>query len=85
MKFSLPVLSLALAFFVNASPVTIGDKFNRSVGASDDSHELISRAAYTANEYLNGGCEDTVLVFARGTLQLGNLVSLSKYHSSVSR
>jgi hypothetical protein len=76
MKFSLPVLSLALASFVNASPVAVGDKIiDRALGPWHESHELASRAAYTANEYLDGGCEETVLVFARGTLQAGNLVS----------
>lgn len=37
------------------------------------------RAVYTANEYLEDGCAATILLFARGTTQLGNLVSCCPY------
>jgi len=30
----------------------------------------------TANDYLNGGCKDVILFYARGSTQAGNMVSL---------
>ncbi|KAI1848196.1 hypothetical protein JX265_011758 [Neoarthrinium moseri] len=73
MKFSLPILSLSVATLVKASPITLGDRAVYGVEASSGDHELLARASLTSNEFTDGGCEDVVLIFARGTAQLGNL------------
>lgn len=73
MKAPTSFLALALAALVVGSPVNV---HLRSVeqGRSNDLVERQS-TSLTANEFTNGGCKDVVLIFARGTAQLGNLVS----------
>ncbi|TGJ85394.1 hypothetical protein E0Z10_g3343 [Xylaria hypoxylon] len=64
MKFS-SFLSAALAVAVTAGPVRL-----------DFAEDIVlsSRATgTTANDYLNGGCKDVILFYARGSNQAGNL------------
>ncbi|KAI4594262.1 hypothetical protein KJ359_008537 [Pestalotiopsis sp. 9143b] len=79
MKLSNSVLSLFFASGIVASPiVTDSVRVDRGIGGESSSDGLQARqsTSLTANEFTNGGCKDVVLVFARGTAQLGNLVSL---------
>ncbi|KAI0536269.1 carbohydrate esterase family 5 protein [Xylaria digitata] len=65
MKFSTSFLSAALAIAITASPVSL-----------DIAEDIVlsSRATgTTANDYLNGGCRDVILFFARGSDQNGNM------------
>jgi cutinase len=39
----------------------------------------------TANDYINGGCRDVILFFARGTTEPGNMVRLKIRPAWVSR
>ncbi|KAI0156155.1 cutinase [Pestalotiopsis sp. NC0098] len=76
MKLSNSVLSLFLASGIVASPiVTDSIRVDRGIGGESSSDGLEARqsTSLTANEFTNGGCKDVVLVFARGTAQLGNL------------
>ena len=36
-----------------------------------------NRVGSTANEFKNGGCKPVVMVFARGSTEVGNMVSIS--------
>ncbi|KAI0427004.1 carbohydrate esterase family 5 protein [Xylaria sp. FL1042] len=65
MKLAASTLSAALAVTVTTSP--IGLDITKGL-------VLQSRATgTTANDYLNGGCKDVILFFARGTDQPGNM------------
>jgi cutinase len=69
MKFSLPLLSLAFVSGVVASPINL----DRAVDGVDDLQARQS-SSLTSNEFTNGGCKSVIVIFARGTAQLGNLV-----------
>ncbi|KAI0407867.1 carbohydrate esterase family 5 protein [Xylaria palmicola] len=65
MMFSRSLLATALAAAVAASPVSL---------EMTEDIVLQSRATgTTANDYLNGGCRDVILFFARGSTQPGNM------------
>ncbi|KAK8069889.1 cutinase [Apiospora phragmitis] len=78
MKFTLSLMAAALAASVSASPI------NNSIVIDIDEQDLAKIQAYeaeiratvgtTSNEFLDGGCRDVVLVFARGTGQSGNMM-----------
>jgi hypothetical protein len=75
MLFSTIIISSVLATLTTASPV-----FTES---SVESH-LEARTALitttTSNEFIdNDGCEDVMLIFARGTEQPGNIVGSSPF------
>ncbi|KAF2971506.1 hypothetical protein GQX73_g2093 [Xylaria multiplex] len=65
MKFSASFLSAALAVAVTASPV--GLDMVEDIVLSDQV------TGTTANDYLNEGCRDVILFFARGSDQSGNM------------
>lgn len=65
MKFSGWFVSAAFAVAVAASPVHL-----------DVAEDVVldSRATgTTANDYVNGGCKDIILFYARGSTQPGNM------------
>ncbi|KAI0116511.1 carbohydrate esterase family 5 protein [Nemania sp. FL0031] len=65
MKFSTCFLSAALATAVTASPIGLD---------STEDIVLDTRATgSTANDYLNGGCKEIILFYARGSTQAGNM------------
>ncbi|KAK6073170.1 cutinase precursor [Seiridium cupressi] len=68
MKFSMSLLSLAFVSSVIASPIN----FDRAVDGFEDL-EARQSTSLTANEFTSDGCKSVVLIFARGTAQLGNL------------
>jgi cutinase len=73
MKFSLSLVALAASAF--ASPIVL-DLSDISQNELEEIHarDIEARqSGTTANEFLNGGCRDVVLIFARGTSQSGNL------------
>lgn len=65
MKFQL--LVAALAGLVVASPI------------DTDALESRQSVGTTANEYTRSGCRDIIFFFARGSTEVGNLVSFCKY------
>lgn len=76
MKFSLSLVALAASAI--ASPIVL-DLSEISQNELEEIHarDIEARqSGTTANEFLNGGCRDVVLVFARGTSQSGNIVSI---------
>ncbi|KAK8045449.1 cutinase [Apiospora rasikravindrae] len=78
MKFTTSLMTAALAASVSAKPIE-----NNSIVIDMNEQDLAKAQAYeaeilatvgtTANEFLDGGCRDVVLVFARGTGQSGNM------------
>lgn len=79
MKASLPILTLALLPHVIASPISVVGSVDRGIGLLEsvvvnDEVQKRQSTSLTANEFTNGGCKNVVLIFARGTAQLGNLV-----------
>jgi cutinase len=62
MKFSVSVLTSLLVAVGSASPIEI--------------QELQERKTYgtSSNEYVQNGCNDVLLFFARGSTQSGNVV-----------
>lgn len=88
MKFSTVIVSSFLAAYASASPiVATGTSYNVPEGVSIQ--EMVARGEDTlvrrqsnesdvsANEFLDAGCKDVVMVYARGSTQDGNLVSSS--------
>ena len=84
MKFTLSIMTAALAAAVTASPIAapnslvvdMSEQELASVQATDA--ELRATVGTTANEFTSGGCRDVVLVYARGTGQAGNMVSFTR-------
>lgn len=85
MKFSTVIVSSFLAAYTSASPiVATGTSYNVPEGVSIQ--EMVARGEDTlvkrqsnesdvsANEFLDTGCKDVVMVYARGSTQDGNLV-----------
>ncbi|KAI0517390.1 carbohydrate esterase family 5 protein [Xylaria bambusicola] len=65
MKISRWFISAALTFVVTASPISLD---------TTDGTVLDSQATgTTANDYVNGGCKDIILFYARGSTQPGNM------------
>ncbi|KAH8647952.1 cutinase [Xylariales sp. PMI_506] len=81
MKLSLSVLSsLFIIPYVVASPITVevghvGRAIDGLHSPRGDGQDLTTRqsTSLTANEFIDDGCADVVVIFARGTAQLGNL------------
>lgn len=84
MKFSTVIVSSFLAAYTSASPiVATGTSYNVPEGVSIQ--EMVARGEDTlvkrqsnesdvsANEFLDTGCKDVVMVYARGSTQDGNL------------
>ena len=69
MKFTAALLSLAA--YVAAAPVT--ELIERQIGA----------VGTTANELSVGSCRDIIFIFARGSTEIGNLVSGPSMSQSV--
>jgi cutinase len=63
MKLSVSIVTTLLVALAKSSPIEV-------------SQELQDRASYgtTSNEYVNKGCNDVILWFARGSTQSGNVV-----------
>ncbi|KAI0126216.1 cutinase [Xylariales sp. AK1849] len=72
MKFSLSILSCALVPLAISTP--IGVALANADLVDVDTH-LVGRqsATTTANDFLDGGCKNVVLIYARATAQLGNI------------
>lgn len=82
MKISFPIVTLALVSHIIASPISVVSNVDRGIGrfesaSVDDGFSKRQSTSLTANEFTNGGCKEVVLIFARGTAQLGNLVCCS--------
>lgn len=79
MKFTASALSLLFASGIVATPVSVDSlRVDRSIAEgqlSSDGLQARQSTSLTANEFNTDGCKDVVLIFARGTAQLGNLVS----------
>ncbi|ETS85210.1 hypothetical protein PFICI_03235 [Pestalotiopsis fici W106-1] len=77
MKLTASFLSLLFASGVVATPISVDSlRVERGLGGdelSSDGLQARQSTSLTANEFNTGGCKDVVLVFARGTAQLGNL------------
>ncbi|KAK8085398.1 cutinase [Apiospora hydei] len=78
MKFTASLMTAALAASVSAKPIenksVVFDISEQDVAkAQAYEAEILATVGTTANEFLNGGCRDVVLVFARGTGQSGNM------------
>ncbi|KAK7943609.1 cutinase [Apiospora aurea] len=78
MKFTASLMTAALAASVSAKPIenksVVFDISEQDVAkAQAYEAEILATVGTTANEFLDGGCRDVVLVFARGTGQSGNM------------
>jgi cutinase len=65
MKTASLIVSL-LAGIVTASPLSVEVRQSTNVGT-------------TANEYTRGGCKDIIFFFARGSTEVGNMVSVVSF------
>lgn len=65
MKTTSLVISL-LAGIATASPLSVEIRQSTNVGT-------------TANEYTRGGCKDIIFFFARGSTEVGNMVSVATF------
>ncbi|KAH6647845.1 cutinase [Truncatella angustata] len=79
MRFSTSIVPLVLVTSAFSSPISVDsivtdrttDSFEEAV--YENGLDARQSASLTANEFTNGGCKSVVLIFARGTAQLGNL------------
>ena len=61
MHFQSTILVAALASFATASPI--------------ESRQLLGGTGSTSKEFSTGGCKDVLFAWARGSTEIGNMVS----------
>jgi hypothetical protein len=71
MKFAIASVLVAAASFAAASPIDLNNE------AADI--QIESRGFGTANDFVQNGCKSVIMVYARASTEIGNIVSGSPY------
>lgn len=72
------ILTTLLAAFVAAAPIAEPEADVRAIVAAEIAARQSSNLSITANEYDRYGCKPVIFFFARGSTEIGNMVSLNQ-------